>query len=87
MVATDIKKIMHYLNCLTGVYSKEIVNTFFVSQMSGLVENVNTEIYSDTKNVINVKLCMVLIFIKLYLFIRLSVILIIFQGHSNVEQF
>ena len=44
-------------------------------------------IYSDTINVINVRLCMVVLFIELYLFIPLWVALTIFQGHSNVKQF
>ena len=30
--------------CDCGVYSREIVNMFFVGQVSGLVENLNTGI-------------------------------------------
>ena len=60
---------------------------FFVGQVSGLVKNVNTGIYSDTIKVINVKLCMMTLLIELYLCIPLSVTLTILQGHSNVEQF
>ena len=51
---------------------------FFVGQVSGLVENFNVGIYSDTINVINVTLCMVVLLIELYLFIPLSVTLTIF---------
>ena len=59
---------------------------FFISQLSGLVRNFNTGIYSDTRSVINVKLCMILLLIELYLFIPLSVTLTLFQGHSSVKQ-
>ena len=60
---------------------------FFDSQLSGLVENLNIGTYSDTINAINVKLCMMVLLIKLYLFIPLSVTLTVYQGHSNVEHF
>ena len=49
---------------------------FLVGQVSGLVENFNFRIYSDTMNVINVKLCTMVLLIELYLFIP-----------RNVEQF
>ena len=60
-------------------------NFFFVGQVSGLVENLNIGIYSHTINVINVKLCMMALYIELYLVIRLSVTLTLFQGHSSVS--
>ena len=60
---------------------------FLVGQKYGFVENVNIVIFSHTINVINVKLCMMVLLIKLYLFISLSVTLTIFQGHSNIEQY
>ena len=41
--------IMHNMICVTGVYSREVVNMVFVSQVSELVENFNIGIYSDTK--------------------------------------
>ena len=53
---------------------------FFVGQLTGLVRNLNIQIYPDTVNVIYVKLCMMVLLIELYL-------LTIFQGHSNVEHF
>ena len=87
MVATYIKKIMHNMVCVTLVYSRGRIKTFFIGQESGLVENLNIEIDSDTINVINVKLCMTVLLIELFLFIPLSVTLTILQGHSNVEQF
>ena len=59
----------------------------FVCQVSGIVENFNIGIYSDTVNIINVKPCMVVLLIERYLFISLSVNLTIFQGHSNIKQF
>ena len=66
------------LNCKT---------VFFIHQMSWLVKNCNIGNYSDTIDVINVKLCMMVLLIELYLFISLSVALTIFKGHSNVAQF
>ena len=42
--------------------------------------------FSDTLNVIDVKLCMMVLLIEHYLFLPLSVTLTIFQGHGNVEQ-
>ena len=59
---------------------------FFRCQVYWLVKNFNIGIYLDTINVINVKLCMMALFIKLYLFIPLSMTLTVFQDHSNVEQ-
>ena len=60
---------------------------FLVGQVSELAENFNIGIYSDTINVINVKLSMMVLLIELYLIIPLSVTLSIFQGQSNVELF
>ena len=59
---------------------------FLVSQVSGHVRKFNIGIYSDTMNVINVKLCMMVPLTELYLFVPVSVTLTIFQGHSNVKQ-
>ena len=55
--------------------------------MSGLVENFNIRIYTDTVNVINVKLCIMVLLVEFYLFIPLLVTVTIFKGHSNVKQF
>ena len=55
---------------------------FSVGQVSGLGVNCNIGIYSDIINLINIKLCMMLLLIEFYLFIPLSVTLIRFQGHS-----
>ena len=52
---------------------------FLVGQVSGL------GIFLDTINEINVKLCMMVLFIELYLFIPFSVTTI-FQGHGNIEE-
>ena len=46
---------------------------FLVGQVPGLVENFNIGTYSDTINVMKVKLCMIALFIELYLFLPLSV--------------
>ena len=58
-----------------------------VGQLSGLVINFSIGIYSDTINVINVKLCLKVLLIEVYLLMLLSVTLTIFQHHSSVEQF
>ena len=47
----------------------------------------NVAIFFDTIKVINVKLCMLVLLIELYLFIPLSVALTICQGHRGVQQF
>ena len=44
-------------------------------------------ILSDTISVINVKLCMMVPLIELYLFIPLSLTLTMFRGHRSVKQF
>ena len=51
------------------------------------VAKTNVVIFLDTINMINVKLCIMVVLIELYPFIPLSVTLIVFQGHSNVRQF
>ena len=43
--------------------------------------------FGFSQNVINVKPCMMLAHIELYLFITLSVTLTLFQGHNSVQQF
>ena len=67
------------------MYSWEIINMFLDGQVSRHVKNFNIRIFSDTTNVINVKLCMMILFIKLFLFIPLSVTLTIFQRQNSVE--
>ena len=46
-------------------------------------KNRNVAIFSDNINVINVKLCMILLLIELYPFVPLSVTLAIFQGQMK----
>ena len=48
-------------------------------------KNFNVAICLDITNVINVKLCMMVLLIELYLFIPLSVTLTTFQSHRNVK--
>ena len=60
---------------------------FLIGQMSVLVKNFDIQIFSDTINIIKVKVCMMVLHIELYLLITLSVTLTLFQGHSNVKQF
>ena len=52
--------------CVTGVYPEEKTNMFFIGQVSVLVENFNIG-YSDTINVINGNLCMMVLLIEIYL--------------------
>ena len=47
-------------------------------------KNFNVAIFSVAGNVINIKLCMLVLLIELYQFISLSVTLSICEGHSNV---
>ena len=82
-----MKQIMQNVICVTGVCSREMINMFFVGQVSGLVEKFKIGIRSDTINVITIKLCIMVLLIERYLFIPFSVALTLFQGHSNVEQF
>ena len=79
-----MKKIMHTMLHVTGVYLREIVNTFEAGWVSSRVKNFNVTICLDSRNVKNVKLCMMVLLIKLYLFISLSVSMAIFQGQSSV---
>ena len=69
------------------MYSREIINMVLVGLLSGLVKNFNIGIFSDTINVINVKFCVMVLLIELYLFIPLSVSWTICQGHGNIKQF
>ena len=50
-------------------------------------QKLNVTIFLDTMNVINVKLCMMVLLIEFDPFIPLSVACIIFQGYSSVKQF
>ena len=61
------------------VMSWEIIHIFFVGQVSGLVRGFNIWIFTDTINVINVKLCMMVLLIELYLFIPLQWPLLYFK--------
>ena len=69
------------------MYSRKIINIFLAGQVSGIVKNFNMGIFSDTINVMNVKLCMVVLLFELCLFIAFSETLTILQGHSSVKQF
>ena len=71
--------------CDSGVYLRNIIHLFLVNQVSGLVENLNTGIFSDSMNVINLELCTMVLLIELHLFTPLSLTVTIFQGHRNVK--
>ena len=52
MVATYTKSDYAQYDCVSlGVYSREMINMFFDSQVSGLVKNFNIKIYSDAINI------------------------------------
>ena len=72
--------------CDAGVCSRKIIYMFFWSNVLAC-QNFSTGILSDTINVINVKLCVMVLLVELHLFIPLSVTLTILYSHSNVEQF
>ena len=55
--------------------------------MFELCENFNIEIYSDAMNVINVRLCMMVLLIELYPDIPLSVTLIVFRVRAVSNSF
>ena len=57
------------------------------SRVSICGKNFEFAIFLDTINMLNVKLCMMVILTVFYSFIPLSVTLIVFQGHSIVKQF
>ena len=74
--------------CDSGVLKGENLLLFFVflvGQVSGLTEKLNIAIFSDAINGINVKLCMMVLHIELYLFVILLVSLTLFQAHSSVS--
>ena len=64
-----------------------MIYMFLVGQESGLVENFNIGIFSDTIHVTNVKLFMMVVYIELYLFNALSVTLTLLQGHEYTTVF
>ena len=47
----------------------------------------NVAIFTDTINTMNVKVCVMVVLTELYLFILLSVTLIVYQGNSSVKRF
>ena len=67
----------------SGVYSREIINMFFVSVW--ICPKFNIGVFSDI-NTINDKLCMMVLLTVPYLSV-LPVLVTIFQGHSKVNQF
>ena len=43
LVAIYIEKVMHSMVCVTDVYSREIIDLIFISQVSGLVKSFKLE--------------------------------------------
>ena len=64
-----------------------MISVRLADQVSVCGKNFNVAIFSDTINVVNVKLCMMVILIEIYLFILHLVTLIVSQDHSSVKQF
>ena len=58
-----------------------------IGQVSSLVKNFNFGIFLDTKRVINVKVCMMVLLFELYLFIPLSVSLTYFKVTAMLNNF
>ena len=74
--------------CYVGVYSREIINILSSVKCLGLLKKLlHSGIFSHTVNVINVKLCIMVLLIALHVYSPLSVTLTVFQVRSNVEQF
>ena len=87
MVTACIKKNhAQYKLCDFGGYSKEIINMFSVRKYLGLSKT-NIEIFSNTINITNFKVCIMVLLTEFDLFILFSVTLTIFQGHSNIKKF
>ena len=66
-----------------------MISVRLASRVSVRGKNVNIAIFSGTINVMNGKLCAMVVLLKLLALpiIPLSVTLIVFQGHSSVKQF
>ena len=60
---------------------------FWLGKVPRACQTLDIELFLDTINVINVKLCMMVLPIEIHLFLPLSVTLTLFQGHSCVKQF
>ena len=85
MVATYIRKVMHKLQC---VFKENILHVFGRPSVWACQKVFNIRVFSDTINVINVKLDVMVLHIELYLlalFFTLSVTLTLFQGHSSIS--
>ena len=65
MPLNKLKDHARYDLCDSGVHSIERIKMFLVGNVSGLVQKVNLGIFLDTINVMNVKLCMMVLFIEL----------------------
>ena len=58
---------------------------FLLSQVSGLVEIINTWIFSDTITARSFKLCMILTMLRVYIAILGLLTLTLFQGHRCIR--
>ena len=76
---------MHNMICDWCIQGR-LLTCFWLAKFR-FVKNLTFGIFSGTVNVINVKLCMMVLLIECYRCIPLSVTLTIIQGHSNVEHF
>ena len=64
-----------------------MISVRLAGQLSVYGKNFTIVIFSDTINMMNVKLCMMVVLVELYPFIPLSVTLTVFPNHINVKQF
>ena len=75
------------MNCATFVCIQGRYFTCFWSvRCLGLSKSLTIGFSQTTINVINVKICVVVLHIELYLLVTLSVTLTLFQSHSSVKQ-
>ena len=66
--------------------SVSVLSSGLPTGMEQQQQQINIAIFSDTMNVINVKLGMVILHIKFCVFIPFSVTWTVIQGHSSVKQ-
>ena len=64
-----------------------MVSVRLAGGVSGRIKNLNIAVFSDTPNVINVKPCMMVLFIELYPLIPLSAALSIFLVTAGSNSF
>ena len=74
-------------NCFTTVDLSQTTIIPLYLFLSVMTQTITVAILPDAINMINVKLCMMVVLTEFYSFIPHSATLIVFQGHSSVKQF